>query len=384
MIRVGHVVTNIWDGGIERVVHQIATGLPRDRFECIVYALTADNPWKAAFESDGIRVRTYDARNRGGLAPTFAANFRALTMLARDLSADRIDVLNAHDFYPGVMGRTAAILARVPRIYTTLHNTYSWLDRRHGLVNRMLALGTDRVVGVSNACIEDSLRRDKIPRDRYVVIPNGVDESRFHPRPEAKPRLLAELGWPENTFIVGNIGTFSPRKDQRTLLRAFETIADAHPAMRVVIVGSERKHEQETADELRTLSSSPDLEGRIRILSDRKDIEEVVAGFDVFCMPSKVEGFGLALVEAMMSGIPCVVSDIPAFREIAGGPPPGSLFHAVGDHSSLALHLSELRLAPERRTAIAKAGLSSSRIFTLQRMLESYAGLYSNTKAGSS
>lgn len=378
MIRVGHVITNIWDGGIERVVHQIASGLPGDRFESVVYALTANNPWKSSFESEGIRVRAYDARNRGGLAPTFLANFRALTMLARDLSADRIDVLNAHDFYPGVMGRTAALLARVPRIHTTLHNTYTWLDRRHGLVNRILARKTDKIIGVSNACIEDSIQRDKIPRARYILIPNGIDDSRFHPRPGARSRLLEELGWPVDTFVVGNIGTLSPRKDQRTLLRAFMTIADTHPSMRIVLVGSERKHELETAVELRELASSPHIADRIRILSDRKDIHEIIPGFDVFCMPSKVEGFGLALVEAMMSGVPCVVSSIPAFLEIAGDPP-GALFHSVGDHSKLASLLAELQFNLDQREKLASNGLSNSRKYTLSRMLNSYQSLYSCT-----
>lgn len=382
MIRVGHVVTNIWDGGIERVVLQIATGLPRDRFQCTVYALTADNPWKTTFESQGIVVRTYNARNRGGLFRTFPDNIKTVLRLANDLTTDRIDVLNTHDFYPGVMGRAAGLIARVPRIFTTLHNTYTWLGRRHGIVNRILSFGTDKVIGVSQACIEDSIRRDRISSDRYLVIPNGVDPARFHPRPEAKKRLLRELGWPEDTFLVGNVGTLSPRKDQCTLLRAFDAIADTHPSMRVALVGSARAHEPETAIELRAMAANRG--DRIRILSDRKDIEDVISAFDVFSMPSKVEGFGLALVEAMMSGVPCVVSDIPAFREIVGSHPSGALFHPVGDHVALAACLSELHDSPTQRETSAEAGLSCSHAFSLERMLASYTQLYGYSKFASS
>lgn len=377
MIRVGHVVTNLWDGGIERIVLQIATGLPPEKFATYVYALTPDNPWKREFEICGIPVRTYSSRNRGGFLRTFWPNLRTVIQLALDLKKDRIRILNSHDFFPGIMGRSAAYLSGIPNVYTTLHNTYDWLTPRHGLVNRIFAHGTKRVISVSKACLQASQGRDKISHERYIVIPNGVDNRRFYPRADAKSRLLSELGWPDDSFIIGNVGTLSPRKDQATLIRAFSLAASSHPSLRLVIVGSQRKHEMGTAIELQQLAQSTNLADKIRFLSERKDIETLEAGFDVFCMPSRVEGFGLALIEAMLSGVPTTVSNIAVFKEIASEDG-ASLFHNVGDHQELSRLLIQLYTEPSLRKRLSNLGLQVGRRYTLQRMLDNYAQLYTN------
>lgn len=379
MIRVGHVVTGLWDGGIDRVVLQIATGLPSDRFETIVYALLEENPGRRIFEAAGIQVRTYQAKNRGRSASTILANATALAALARDLRRDRIEVVNTHDFYPGVLGRAAAIAARIPRVYTTLHNTYSWLDGRHGVLNRFLSEATDAVIGVSQACVDDSLPRDRISEDRYIVIPNGVDERRYHPRPHARAKLLAELGWPTDTFLVGNVGTISPRKDQITLLRAVSRIADRVPELRVVLFGSERAHEIETSRELHAFAARPELRDRVKFAGTRDDLEEVLPGFDLFCMPSVVEGFGIALVEAMMSGVGVVVSDIPAFREVLSAP--GSvceagLLHPVGDDGALAAILVRLARDPGQLGRLAAAGRTRAHHWSLSTTIQAYTRLF--------
>lgn len=377
MIRIGHVLTNIWDGGIERVVLQISQGLPREQFDTTVYALIDNNPWKDVFLAAGIKVKSYHARNRGRILATGPANIGTLVALARDLAHDRIDALNTHDFFPGVLGRTAGILARTPRIYTTLHNTYTWLDRRHGVLNQILAQATDRIIGVSNACVQDSLQRDRISPTRYQVIHNGIDQSRFHPRSDAKNWLLEELGWPADTFLVGNVGTLSPRKDQITLLRAIQHISTLAPNLKLLIVGSRRPHEMHTVQELEEFVVQHSLADRVRFLSDRKDMEKVVAGLDVFSMPSLVEGHPLSLVEAMMSGRPCVVSDIPSIREVVGPDAACAEIHKAGDWESLAHGILRLYGDPDRRSAIGSMGFANSQRFSLGKMLDAYQSLYS-------
>lgn len=374
-LRIGHVLTNLHDGGIERVVFELCTGLDRDRFESRVYAMIHDNPWIDRFREAGISVRTYNAINR--ISPrAFPRNAKVTLQLAADLRDDQIDIGQAHDFFPGVLGRCAMAMAGTPHRIATLHNTYTWLGQSHGLVNRLLALGSDRIVGVSQACVEDSRGRDRIPESKYRVIYNGVDELAYHPAPECQTALRQELGWPEQTTIIGNIGTISERKRQADLVEAFAHLAPRHPDLRLLLIGSRRPHETEIARDLEERLANPDLKGRWAWLSDRHDVERLLAGCDIFCMPSRVEGFSVALVEALMTGLPVVLSDIPSFRETVNDKHDGLLF-PLGDVSALAERLEKLLADPPLRTRLGTAGRHKAlENFSRSAMIANWQRLY--------
>lgn len=378
-IRVAHVVTNLWDGGIERVVLQIAAGLPADRFETRVYALLDDNPWRPVFEGRGIEVRSFSAKNR--LSPRAAApNLIAVSTLAAAMRRDGIDVVNTHDFFPGVLGRVAATMAGVPRIITTLHNTYTWLGRPHGLVNRLLAARTESVVGVSKAAIADSMRRDRLPEGSYRLIYNGVDPAEFQPDPETRARLRGQFGWGDpGTVVIGNIGTISVRKDQQTLVRAAAPLMRRNSSIRLAIVGSAREHEMSVHEGLLAAIEEEGIADRTTLLQNRKDVPQLLNAFDLFCMPSLVEGFGIALVEAMMTGLPVVCSSIPAFQEIVASGRTG-LVASVGDVSAFGAALGKLVEAPALRAELGlQARGEAQRLFSLSSMLTAYAELYARS-----
>lgn len=374
-IRIGHVLTNLHDGGIERVVFELCNGLPRDRFDSRVYALIRDNPWIDRFREAGIRVRTYDALNR--ISPrALPRNAKVVLQLAADLRDDGIVIGQGHDFFPGVLGRCAMALAGTPHRIATLHNTYTWLGRPHGLLNRLLALGTDRIVGVSQACVEDSRRRDRISQAKYRVIHNGVDERLYHPAPECRASLRQELGWPAEAMVIGNIGTVSERKRQADLVEAFARLAPRNPNLRLLLIGSRRSHELEVARDLEARLARPELQGRWVWLSNRHDVPQLLAGCDIFCMPSRVEGFSVALIEALMTRLPVILSDIPSFQETVNNGDDGLLF-PLGDVTALAERLEQLLANQPLRARLGTAGRSKAiKHFSRSVMINDWQELY--------
>jgi len=372
--RVAHVITAANDGGIEHMVHQICCGLSHE-FDFSIYALLEENSREPALKSDGLRFRKLSACNKRGKG-SWAPNLVALFDLANELSSWQADIVQVHDFFPGVIGRLSAMAARIPRTIATLHNTYEWLGRPHGLVNRALSLATDRVVGVSNACIDDSKRRDKLPESLYRIIHNGVDQKRFTYRNEGRLRVRRELGLPEDAILIGNVGTISVRKGQDTLLRACSSITKNHPNLHVAIVGSARAHELGVAKNLIAMASTPPLQGRVHFLQDRSDMPDVLSAFDIYSMPSRQEGFGIALAEAMLIGLPIILSDIPAFREVAGNACFG--FHPVDDCKTLSMRLDSAIQAhsPANRLGSLDATQRALELFSESAMLDAWACLY--------
>lgn len=378
--KIAHVITNAWDGGIEKVVFHLCSGLSPHEFQVSVHALLDHNPGRGDFERAGIPFFSYGAENRADRHYVLK-NLRAVVMLARALHRDRIDIVHVHDFFPGVLGRVAARMAAVAGCVATLHNTYDWLGRRAGLVNRVLSRRTQAVVGVSSACVQDSMARDRLPSEKYRVVYNGVDPDVFQPDRAIREAARNMLGFGPDEFVIGNIGTLSVRKGQSTLLRAFDLLTQKHPNLRLVIVGSRREHEGAVAEELRAIAAADTLSGRIRFLEGRDDVRDLLNAFDAFAMPSRQEGFGLAFVEALMCGVPCVVSDIPAFREVAGADCL-ALFHPVDDVQWLASQLNALITDSNLRTELSKAGRTAAvQRFSDQAMLEGWKRIYRDVLA---
>lgn len=342
-IRIGQILTNLHDGGIEKVVLQLATGLDPERFETHVYALIDNNPWIDVFRSNGIPVTVIGADNRPGL-PGIATNLRALVRLASALRRDRIDIASTHDFFPAVLGRAASLLAGVPHRVTTLHNTYTWFRWPHHAINRILAFWTDSVIAVSSAALDYSQLNDRLPDELYRLIPNGIALPPTLPD-STRSEVLTELGIPLSAFVIGNVGTHSVRKGQKFLLEAASELIQTHPDLHVVIIGSVRSHELEISRHLHALAESPALAGHVHFLENRHDMHRLYKAFDVFCMPSIAEGLSLASLEAMASGCACLFSDIGPFREIATEGE-DALFFPVGASSKLAGKIKTLRRDP--------------------------------------
>lgn len=374
-LRVGHVVTNLHDGGIEQMIFDQLRQLPSERFEARIYALTSSNPWRHRFEEIGVRIRTYDFENRPAVRdlPAFVLNLAAL---ASDLRDDDLDILQVHDFFPGVVGRIAGILAGTPRLIATLHNTYTWLGRVHGLINRLLGRWTEAIVGVSEACVQDSLARDKVPVYKYLRIHNGVDPQRFRPRGDAAARLRSELGWPTECIILCNVGTFSERKRQSDLLEAFNMAAGSANDLRLLIIGSRREHEAGVHEDLMQRIASSPYHNRIAVLSGRHDVEMLLSGSDLYCMPSRVEGFGIALVEAMLCGLPVLCSDIPAFREIVTEDASG-FFFPVGNTLAISQIIVLLAHSTHLRNTVGMAARTEAvNRFADKAMRSQYCALF--------
>lgn len=374
-IRIGQVLTSLWDGGLERTVLQVAEGLPHDRFETRIYPLIDHNPWAMEFTRRGIEVRSFGARNRGG-ARTALRNCAATLDLARCMRRDRIDVAVVHDFFPGTLGRVSSLLAGVPRRVAVLHSTYDWLGRPHGAVNHLLGRWTDAVVAVSAAARDDSLRRDRLSPGKYRIVHNGVDENLFRRDDGLRLQVRRELGLSEDAVAIGYIAGIRESKRQLDLIQAAEELRREFQGLHLVLVGTVRPHESRYADLVERAISGGRASGWIHRLEDRRDIPAVLSAMDVYAAPSGSEGFGLALVEAMMCELPICCSDIAAFREIAAQGDALKL-HPTGDVRALRDNLADLIRTPSLRGELGRmARARAVAAFSQSTMLSAWRALF--------
>jgi glycosyltransferase involved in cell wall biosynthesis len=197
----------------------------------------------------------------------------------------------------------------------------------------------------------------------FTVIHNGVDLARIA---AARP---AALGLPEGEVAIGFLGRFERRKGVMELAEAWARVAPRAPRAHLVLAGAGG----DRVDALRArLASLP----RVRWLGYRDDAAAVVRALDVLVLPSRHEGFGLVVAEAMAAGTPVVVSRATNLPELVEDGVEG--LHAdPSDPDSLAEALLRLALDAELRARMgAAAAARARRDFGVERMLDEYEALF--------
>ena len=215
----------------------------------------------------------------------------------------------------------------------------------------------ERVLVVSERTKHDLVEHYRIPEEKIVVTPNGVD-------PIFQPNGSAPNGPPYVLFVGG----IQPRKDPVT---AIEALARMDGDLQLVLVGDEKRG----GDELRSAIRRLGLERRVEFAGyvEHQGLASLYRGAACLVFPSRYEGFGLPVLEAMASGTPVVATTAGAVPEVAGD---AAVLVEPGDPEALA---EGIRQALGDRERLVAAGLEHARRFTwaetARRTLEVYREL---------
>jgi glycosyltransferase involved in cell wall biosynthesis len=169
--------------------------------------------------------------------------------------------------------------------------------------------------------------------------------------------------------ILGYVGQLIPRKGLRTLIRAVATLNSPDIELWIIGDGPQR-------GELERLAVEFGVQRRVRFWGFRTDRIELMRNFDIFVLPSELEGIPRCLMEGMALGVPVVATDIPGCRDLIEPGLTGELFN-VGDHEELSRIVAALLADPDRSRKIAAEGRNHVRAhFSATAMSTRYADLY--------
>jgi len=278
--------------------------------------------------------------------------------LYRYLRRRRFDVVHVRTAKAGMIGRLAARLARVPVIIYTAHafpfHEYlsPWRIRLYALLERVASRLCD-VIAVDSECVRARGLACKVATPDHIrVIPMGIDTERFDPAKYLLERgsIRAELGLAPESTVIGAVARFVPDKGLDTLLRAVSILAKKFPQLQCLLIGDGPLRE-----ELRNLSARLDLDRRIVFAGYRTDIPRVLAILDLYMLPTRREGFGVAFTEAMSMEVPVITSRIAPLDGIIVDGRTGVLAE-VGDPEAFARAAAPLLEHPELRQRMGQAG----------------------------
>ena len=359
-LRVAHLIESDGPGGAERVVASLATALQAQGAANVVIVPERGEGWLPR-QLQGTGVTTE-------LAPLDQPFSRRTSQwLVDTLRRHRVTLAHSHEFTMALCGAWAARRAGVPHLFTMHGGRYYAGRWRRRIALRVAATMSSATVAVSHS-VARHLSRDLWIRPRRIVtIPNGASMT-----PVGASTLRGELGLEAGDQLALAVGNLYPVKGHRLLLDALALLAHSFPRLHVAIAGR-----GELEGDLRLRAGALGLSGRVHLLGLRADIGNLLAGADVFVLPSLSEGLPLALIEAMLAARPIVataVGEIPTVLSDGAGAlvPPG-------DAPALADALAHLLSDPARALgAGAAAARRATQEYTLNAMVDRYAALYAS------
>lgn len=222
---------------------------------------------------------------------------------------------------------------------------------------RLCAVGVERVV-VNGDAVAEYVCSLGVRRDRIVVIPNGIDTSRFAPDAWTRALVRSELDVADDAVLVVSLARFVPEKDHETLLRALALFVASGPVTMAFLAGDDPLG---ALPALQRLSVDLGLAEVVRFSPPRNDVEAIMNAADVLVLSSVSEGMPNVVLEALACGTPVVSTDAGDVRSVL---PPDRVV-AVRDPQALARTM----LAATSSAAGRRASLLADR-YAVHSMVE--------------
>jgi len=358
--RVLHFVDALIRGGAEQLLVELAVRAERERFDPAVVCFR-QTAHQEILEAAGRRVHVLPKRR--------AFDIGLLWALVRLLRRERVACLHCHELQSATYGTVAGRLAGVPVVFT-IHGLAIFSQKRAARLLPRIGRWARQVVFVGHWLQRTAADQFGLRPANATVVHNGVDIAAFCPG-ESEPALMAELGIAAGAPVVGTVGNLRPVKDYPCLLRSFALARRRVPEAVLVFVGdgAERPTLGAVAAELGVADA-------VRFAGDRSDVARLLRLFDVFALSSQTEGISVALLEAMATGLPAVVTDTGGNPEVVVEGVTGALV-PVGGAERMGEALAALLADPGRRRAWGDA--ARERVvaeFSLERMLSQYESIY--------
>ena len=225
-----------------------------------------------------------------------------------------------------LVGRVAGALTGRPIVSSLVNVAYGpemlddpnlrrWKVRTVQLADGATARLVRRFHAITEYVADVMAVRLRIPRDRIDVVPRGRDPRQLGSRtPQRRERARATLEVDEHALLLIAIARHERQKGLDILLESFPGVLSRFPTAQLVVLGRDGNQ----TPLLRSMLERLSLYDSVRLLGVRVDVVDLLCGADLFVFPSRWEGLGGAILEAMALEIPIVASDLPVIREVVG------------------------------------------------------------------
>ena len=279
------------------------------------------------------------------------------------------DVIHVH-LFPAIywVALASIFLRKKIKLIATEHNTEN--RRRNILIFKYLdrfIYSKFSIIGAISEGVKTNLSQHLGNKFKNIIqINNGINLKTIK---KAQPYNKSEFGLSQDDIIIVQVSSFTPQKDQETLIKATNSLPKN---IHLFLVG-----DGPLKNNAIEIANSLEMNKRVHFLGHRSDVPRLLKTASISVLSSHYEGFGLVIVEGMAAGNACLGSDVPGLAEIIGN---DGLLFSPGDHEELNKLLLELTSNLEFYNKISEKCFIRSEAFDIKIMVQKYLDLYYKQK----
>jgi len=290
-IKVCYLIDNLAVGGTEKQLLALIAHLDRSQVQPYLCLLDGMSDSSRALEPANCSVVRLGVKSLKGVR-AIPAGWRFI----RFLRQQQIDVVQLHFPDSTYFGAPLAKLAGVRCVLRTRRNTGYWMTPSHRQMGRIISRLVDGTIANTEACRQAVIDQEGAKPESVHVIPNGIDIARFSGTAATKPRQSTNRR-------VGILANLRPVKRLDLFVRSAALLAANHPDVEFQIAG-----DGECAAALTRLIAELQLQSRVRLLGDVRDVAGFLNSLDVAVLCSESEGLSNSILEYMAAGRPIVAT----------------------------------------------------------------------------
>lgn len=360
-MNITQIICNLKSGGAERLAVDLSCALAADghtvRF-VMIDRRTGEAGERSKWDQlvgSGIHVQSLNRVPGKGILGLMQATHA----FAGHLGTNPCEVVHSHLPYAHSVAAAARRLSRSPsRQILTIHTSReTWRGWQQKIIGALPIA----------YCSKVAMRRSDHANDGVWVVPNGVPLQSFAASPSAGDPI-ADLGIPAERRRIISVGSLLEGKNYRTSLEAISQLAHKHDVHFLVCGAGD-------AGPLNAIARRIGILDRVALLGPRSDVPALLAHSDIFLSASRYEGMPIAVLEALASGLPCVLSPIEEHEEVAAAMP-GCRIADENTPSPIAEACDELLSAPFDRQKLHATRSARLTAFSIARCAARYREVY--------
>jgi UDP-glucose:(heptosyl)LPS alpha-1,3-glucosyltransferase len=234
--------------------------------------------------------------------------------------------------------------------------------------------GYSHIIAISPATRRELIEEYQVPPEDITVVPLGVDVEEFRPPSPARREAARSRYRVRDRLAIVTVATEFRRKGIRELIEAAAALVPEFPTLRVLVAG------RDDPSELQALARRRGIEDHVQFVGRVPDVQEFLASGDLFALPTKYEGFGLTILEAMAVGLPVVVTRT-GLGELLSHGTDGLVLQDADDVRELATHLHALLASVDLRQTLGRAARGFAERMTWRDCANATVAVYRRASA---
>ena len=309
-IKVIHIAQSA--GGVAEYIKDLLGHLDEEKYENI---LIVSNDYEEQKEINKICKKIFYVDMIRKIL--FKKDIQAILKIRRIIKQEKPDILYLHSSKAGALGRIATFFCGRVKIIYNAHGWYFNADisnkkkKFFEWIEKILAFKTNKIIAISKSEYDSAIQKGICKEHKIALIENGIDIKKYNDYSKYRESIRKKYKIKKNDVVIGIVGRISEQKDPITSIKAACQIIKQDNSVYCMFVGT-----GDLKEEVLKIAKENQIDSNIIITGWVDEVKKYIATFDIALLPSKWEGFGLAILEYMVCKKPIIATNIGGIANI--------------------------------------------------------------------